>query len=178
MQRLAAIIVATFLLATCTFAQSTSAAGAAPTYDLLITHARIVAGSGNPWYSGDIAVQGDRIAAIGRLEGATARRVIDAGGLVVAPGFIDMLGQSETALLIDNRALSKLSQGITTEITGEGGSIAPQNPLTVAALEPSIAPYHLKVDWTDLKGYFDRLEKQGTPLNIGTYVGAAQVREA
>jgi len=178
MQRLAAIIVATFLLATCTFAQSTSAAGAAPTYDLLITHARIVDGSGNPWYSGDVAVQGDRIAAIGRLEGATARRVIDAGGLMVAPGFIDMLGQSETALLIDNRALSKLSQGITTEITGEGGSIAPQNPLTVAALEPSIAPYHLKVDWTDLKGYFDRLEKQGTPLNLGTYVGAAQVREA
>src|SRR5215813_9985478 len=149
-----------------------------PTFDIIVRNGHIIDGSGNPWYSGDVAVQGDRIAAIGRLEGATARRVIDAGGLVVAPGFIDMLGQSETALLIDNRALSKLSQGITTEITGEGGSIAPQNPLTVAALEPSIAPYHLKVDWTDLKGYFDRLEKQGTPLNIGTYVGAAQVREA
>src|SRR5215813_5999482 len=149
-----------------------------PTFDIIVRNGHIIDGSGNPWYSGDVAVQGDRIAAIGRLEGATARRVIDAGGLVVAPGFIDMLGQSETALLIDNRALSKLSQGITTEITGEGGSIAPQNPLTLAALEPSIAPYHLKVDWTDLKGYFDRLEKQGTPLNIGTYVGAAQVREA
>src|SRR5262249_4948521 len=178
MQRLAAIIVATFLLATCTFAQSTSAAGAAPTYDLLITHARIVDGSGNPWYSGDIAVQGDRIAAIGRLEGATARRVIDASGLVVAPGFIDMLGQSEMALLIDNRSLSKLSQGITTEITGEGQSIAPQNARTLSDLEPELDHYHLKVDWTTLDGYFSRLENQRTPLNIGTYVGAAQVRQA
>src|SRR5947209_5520541 len=89
-----------------------------------------------------------------------------------------MLGQSETSLLIDHRALSKLSQGITTEITGEGGSVAPQNALTLAALEPSLAPYHLKVDWTDLEGYFKRLEQNGTPINLGTYVGAAQVREA
>src|SRR5262245_45598587 len=88
-------------------AQSKPAAGASPTYDLLITHGRIIDGSGNPWYSGDIAVQGDRIVAIGKLEGATAKKVIDASGLVVAPGFIDMLGQSEFALLIDNRALSK-----------------------------------------------------------------------
>src|SRR5262249_7891600 len=114
----------------------------------------------------------------GKLEGGGGGRVIGGGGLVVAPGFIDMLGQSELALLIDNRALNKLAQGITTEITGEGGSIAPQNGLTLAALEPSIEPYHLKVDWRDLSGYFERLEKQGTPLNLGTYVGAAQVREA
>src|SRR5262249_11712945 len=99
-------------------------------------------------------------------------------GLVVAPGFIDTLGQSETALLIDNRSLSKLAQGITTEITGEGGSIAPQDSLTLAALQPSLEPYHLRVDWSDLRGYFHRLQKDGTPLNLGTYVGAAQVREA
>jgi dihydroorotase/N-acyl-D-amino-acid deacylase len=168
------VVVVSLVLAGYALAQS----GPAPSYDVIITHGRIIDGSGNPWYSSDIAIQGDRIAAIGKLEGATARQVIDAGGMVVAPGFIDMLGQSETALLIDNRALSKLSQGITSEITGEGGSIAPQNPFTLAALAPSIAPYHLKVDWADLKGYFDRLEKQGTPLNLGTYVGAAQVREA
>lgn len=135
-------------------------------------------GSGNPWYSSDVGIQGDHIVAIGHLENATARREIDASGLVVAPGFIDMLGQSETALLIDHRAISKLSQGITTEITGEGGSIAPQDALTLAALQPSIAPYHLKVDWTDLSGYLRRLEANRTPLNLGTYVGAAQVREA
>jgi dihydroorotase/N-acyl-D-amino-acid deacylase len=89
-----------------------------------------------------------------------------------------MLGQSEEALLIDNRSLSKLSQGITSEITGEGGSIAPQNERTLAELQPALDRYKIKVDWTTLDGYFARLEKQGTPLNIGTYVGAAQVREA
>ena len=77
--------------------------------------------------------------------------MIDATGMIVSPGFIDMLGQSETALLIDNRSLSKLSQGITTEITGEGGSIAPQNAMTLAAAQPALDPYHLKIDWSTLK---------------------------
>lgn len=149
-----------------------------PVYDVIVRNGHIVDGTGNPWYAGDIAIQGDRIAAIGRLDGASATRVIDAAGLVVAPGFIDMLGQSEFALLIDNRALSKLSQGITSEITGEGGSIAPQNDLTLASAKPFLDQYHLTVDWQDLAGYFQRLEKTGTPLNLGTYVGAAQVREA
>ncbi|PYX13509.1 MAG: dihydroorotase, partial [Acidobacteria bacterium] len=123
-------------------------------------------------------MRGDRIAAIGKLDDAQAKRIIDASGLVVSPGFIDMLGQSELDLLIDNRSLSKLSQGITTEITGEGASVAPQNALTLAQLQPGLDQYHLKVDWSTLDEYFKRLEKTGTPLNIGTYVGAAQVREA
>jgi N-acyl-D-amino-acid deacylase len=97
--------------------------------------------------------------------------VIDATGLVVSPGFIDMLGQSEAALLIDNRYLSKLSQGITTEITGEGGSIAPQNELTLASIQPELDHYKFKADWTTLDGYFQRLENSGAPLNIGSYVG-------
>jgi len=149
-------------------------------YDVIIKNGKIVDGSGDPWVSGDIAIRGERIAAIGHFAPAThAKRVIDAGGLMISPGFIDMLGQSEVALLVDNRSLSKLSQGITTEITGEGGSIAPQNKLTLASLQPDLEQkYHLKVDWTTLAGYFQRLEKEGTPLNIGTYVGAAQVREA
>ncbi|HKD14213.1 MAG TPA: D-aminoacylase, partial [Candidatus Angelobacter sp.] len=154
------------------------AAAQTASYDIIIRNGHIIDGSGNPWYSGDIAIQGDRIVAIGKLDNARTRRVIDASGLVVAPGFIDMLGQSEFSLLVDNRAISKLSQGITTEITGEGGSAAPQTRLTLDALAPSIEPYHLKVDWTDLSGYFRRLESKGTPLNLGTYVGAAQVREA
>jgi N-acyl-D-amino-acid deacylase len=149
-------------------------------YDVIIRNGRIIDGSGNPWVTGDIAVRGDRIAAMGHLDPAVhARRVIEASGLVISPGFIDMLGQSEIALLVDNRSLSKLSQGITTEITGEGGSIAPQDKLTLASLQPDLEQeYHLKVDWTTLTEYFQRLEKNGTPLNIGTYVGAAQVREA
>jgi len=151
---------------------------ARPDYDVIIRNGSIIDGSGNPWVSGDIAIRGDRIAAIGKLEDAHAKRVIDAKGLVVSPGFIDMLGQSEASLLIDNRSLSKLAQGITTEITGEGGSIAPQTELTLAALQPALDHYNLKVDWTTLDGYFKRLEKSGTPLNIGTYVGLGQVREA
>jgi len=147
-------------------------------YDFIIRNGRIIDGSGNAWISGDVAIQGERIAAIGHLDGATAKRTIDATGMVVSPGFIDMLGQSEMALLIDNRSLSKLSQGITTEITGEGASIAPQTEKTLASLAPQLSQYHLTVDWTDLDGYFSRLEKSGTPLNIGTYVGAAQIREA
>jgi dihydroorotase/N-acyl-D-amino-acid deacylase len=89
-----------------------------------------------------------------------------------------MLGQSELALLIDNRSDSKLAQGITTEITGEGGSAAPQNEKTLTPLKPFLDQYKLTIDWTTLDGYFQRLEKNGTPLNLGTYVGAAQVREA
>ncbi len=147
-------------------------------YDVVIKNGHIIDGSGNPWVSGDIAIRGDRIAAIGNLENIHAKRVIDAKGLVVSPGFIDMLGQSEASLLIDNRSLSKLSQGITTEITGEGGSIAPQTDLTLAPLQPILDHYKLTVDWTTLDGYFKRLEKSGTPLNIGTYVGLGQVREA
>jgi N-acyl-D-amino-acid deacylase len=150
----------------------------AESYDVIIRNGRIIDGSGNPWVSGNIGIRGERIAKIGKLEHATAKREIDARGLVVSPGFIDMLGQSEMALLIDNRSLSKLSQGITTEITGEGGSIAPQDALTLADLQPALDQYHLKVDWTTLDGYFARLEKTRTPLNLGTYVGAAQVRQA
>jgi dihydroorotase/N-acyl-D-amino-acid deacylase len=149
-----------------------------PDYDVLIKNGHIIDGTGNPWFASDVALRGDRIAAIGKLDPARARRVIDANGLVVSPGFIDMLGQSETSLLIDNRAISKLAQGITSEITGEGASVAPQGQLTLAPLQPYLQHYHLTVDWTDLVGYFRRLEHGGTPINLGTYVGAAQVREA
>ena len=166
------LFIATVLIATFAAGQTDNH------YDILILHGRLIDGSGARGYTTNIAIRGDRIVKIGLLRGATAKRTIDAKGLVVSPGFIDMLGQSETSLLIDHRALSKLSQGITTEITGEGGSIAPQDALTIASIEPSLAPYHLKIDWTDLNGYFARLEKNGTPINLGTYVGAAQVREA
>jgi N-acyl-D-amino-acid deacylase len=159
---------------------STSAAdSSAPgTYDIIIRHGHVVDGAGNPWYAADVAIQGERIAAIGNLGDRQAKREIDAKGQIVSPGFIDMLGQSESALLLDNRSLSKLSQGITSEITGEGGSIAPQNEKTLAPLKPFLDQFKFTVDWTTLDGYFRRLEKQGTPINIGTYVGSAQVRQA
>lgn len=179
------------LLCLCVLATPLALAQPAPSYDIVIHGGRIIDGTGNPWYAGDIGIVGYRIVAIGKLSvepafqstglrgyGFNAGRVIEARGLVVAPGFIDMLGQSETALLIDNRSISKLAQGITSEITGEGGSIAPQNAITIAAAQPSLDPYHLKIDWTTLDEYWQRLAKKGTPINIGTYVGAAQAREA
>ncbi len=159
-------------------APTASTSTAPSSYDIIIRNGHIIDGTGNPWYAADVAIQGDRIAAIGNLSNATAKKEIDAKGQIVSPGFIDMLGQSESALLLDNRSLSKLSQGITSEITGEGGSIAPQNEKTLAPLKPFLEQFHFTVDWTTLDGYFKRLEKQGTPLNIGTYVGSAQVREA
>src|SRR4030095_2870670 len=108
------------------------AAPPSATCDLLFTGARVVDGTGAPWFRADACVVKDRIEAIGPLSGRGAKRRIDASKLVVAPGFIDMLGQSEYNVLVDGRAASKITQGITTEITGEGGSIAPVNARMIA----------------------------------------------
>ena len=107
-------------------------AAAANPYDIVIRNGRIVDGTGSPWYPATSAIRGGRIAAIGNLAGAPARRTIDARGMVVAPGFIDMLGQSELTILVNPHLPSKIYQGITTEITGEGGSIAPLNDAVAA----------------------------------------------
>lgn len=160
----------------CVLCALCSAIQAFAQYDILIRGGRVVDGTGNPWFQADVAITGDRIAAIGKLEGKTARRVIDARGLYVAPGFIDMLGQSEFNLLVDGQARSKIKQGITTEITGEGESIAPVNAYLASQARPLFDHFHLKLDWQSLGQYFARLERQGIGINLGTYVGATQVR--
>ena len=149
----------------------------APQFDLLIKGGRIVDGSGSPGYVADVAIKNDRIVKIGQLSQATATRIIDARGLVVAPGFIDMLGQSETYVLIDPRAMSKVMMGVTTEITGEGESIAPINDRQIKEQEDFLKRFNLNIDWRTLDQYFKRLEKQGSGVNLGTFVGATQVRE-
>jgi dihydroorotase/N-acyl-D-amino-acid deacylase len=149
----------------------------APQFDVLIKNGRIVDGSGRAAYVADVAIKGDRIVKIGNLSQATATRIIDARGLVVAPGFIDMLGQSETYLLIDPRAMSKVMMGVTTEITGEGESIAPINERQIREQEDFLRRFNLTIDWRTLDQYFKRLEKQGSGVNLGTFVGATQVRE-
>ena len=146
-------------------------------YDVLIKNGRIIDGSGRPGYMADLAINGDRIVRIGKLSNATANRVIDARGLVVAPGFIDMLGQSETYLLIDPRAMSKVMMGVTTEVTGEGESIAPINERQIREQEDFLKRFNLTIDWQTLDEYFKRLERQGSGVNLGTFVGATQVRE-
>ncbi len=117
-----------------------------------------------------------RIAAIGNLSSSSRKRTIDAKGKVVAPGFIDMLGQSETTILVDPRLPSKIYQGITTEITGEGGSAAPLTKAIVDADRPAYAHYKVEVDWQTFRQYFARIEKQGMGINLASYVGATQVR--
>ena len=137
----------------------------------------MVDGTGAPWFAADIGIRGGRIAAIGRLENATAKQRINAAGRVVAPGFIDMLGQSELTLLVNPHVPSKIFQGITTEITGEGQSVAPVNAEIAKEAAPKFGHYGITQDWTDFTAYFARLEKQGVGINIGTYVGATTVRE-
>lgn len=149
----------------------------APQFDLLIKRGRVVDGSGRAGYVADVGIKGDRIVSIGDLSKATATRTIDAQSLVVAPGFIDMLGQSETYLLIDPRAMSKVMMGVTTEITGEGESIAPINERQIKEQEDFLKRFNLTIDWRTLDEYFKRLEKQGSGVNLGTFVGATQVRE-
>ena len=148
----------------------------AQSYDLVIRNGHIIDGTGSPWYSGDIAIQGGRIAAIGQLADAGAERVIDARGLVVAPGFIDMLGQSELSILVDPHLPSKIYQGITTEITGEGNSVAPLNDAMVKADRAGYDHYKIAPDWRTLREYFAQLEKQGMGINLASFVGATSVR--
>ena len=149
---------------------------AAQTFDVVIRNGHIVDGTGSPWYSGDIGIINGRIAQIGVLKDAQARRTIDAQGKVVAPGFIDMLGQSELSILVNPHLPSKIFQGITTEITGEGGSIAPLNKKLIAADRSGFSHYKVKPDWLTFRDYFARIEKQGMGINLASYVGATQVR--
>jgi N-acyl-D-amino-acid deacylase len=129
-------------------------------YDILIRHGRIVDGAGNPSFIGDVAILNGRIAAMGNLPGATAQRVIDAAGMVVAPGFIDIHNHSDYTVVADGDAQSMIRQGVTSMIFGEGGSAAPADG---------------KQGWTDFRGYFALLMKQGISTNIGSYVGSSQI---
>ena len=150
------------------------ALAAEPVYDLVIRNGRIVDGSGNPWFHGDVAVRGDRIVAVGRVPMGTTRREIDAKGLVVAPGFIDMHSHSDYLLLEDGDAQSKIRQGVTTEVFGEGRSAGPYK----GKLAPHRATVNGKeVTWTTLGGYFDTLDKAGVSVNVASYVGIDNVWE-
>ena len=163
------IFLAFFLVTTLALAQ-------VPSFDLVITRGHIIDGTGSPWYSGDIGIRDGKIAAIGNLTASQRKRTIDAGGKVVAPGFIDMLGQSELTILVDPRLPSKVFQGITSEITGEGSSIAPLNDAIIQSDRSGFEHFKVTPDWRTFRQYFGRLEKQGMGINLASYVGATQVR--
>lgn len=141
-------------------------------YDLIVRNGRIVDGTGNPWYLGDVAIRGNRIVAIGRLSTQSAKRVIDAAGLVVAPGFIDIHSHSDTLLLEDGAAQSKLRQGVTTEVFGESDSAGP----AVGQLKPkSITARGRSPHWSTLGEYFDLIDREGVAVNVASYVGVGSV---
>ena len=168
----------TFLLATALLVATRPlpAQSTAPAFDLVITNGHIIDGTGSPWYSGDVGIRDGKVSAIGNLASVPRKRTIDAAGKVVAPGFIDMLGQSELTILVEPRLPSKIYQGITTEITGEGGSIAPLNDAIIQNDRPGYEHYRITPDWRTFRQYFARLEKQGMGINLASYVGATQVR--
>jgi N-acyl-D-amino-acid deacylase len=167
-------IVATLVLAFSLHAQQRNAEHAE--YDYIISGARIVDGTGSPWFVGDIAIRGDKIAAMGDLHEAAAKKRIDADGLIVAPGFIDVQGQSEFNVLVDNRVASKIMQGVTTEITGEGTSIAPVNDRMIKELSDAAQKYGVKTDWHSLDEYFGHFGGNRSAINLGTFVGAGGIR--
>jgi N-acyl-D-amino-acid deacylase len=136
-----------------------------PAYDLLIRNGRIVDGTGNPWFAGDVGIRGDRIVAVGVLTGASARREIDARGLVVAPGFIDLHTHSDLPLLNDGNAESKVRQGVTLDVLGESTTVAPRDGLPVA-----------KDTWTDFTGYWRALGQKGISMNVISQVSFQQIR--
>ena len=148
----------------------------APTDDFTLEGGRVVDGTGAPWFVADVAVRDGRVVAVGNLAGRTTGRRIDARGLVVAPGFIDLLGQSEYNVLVDGRAASKITQGITTEVTGEGVSIAPLNQRLIDEDRDTYEKYGVTPDWKTLEGYFQALEKRGTAINMATFVGSGGLR--
>jgi N-acyl-D-aspartate/D-glutamate deacylase len=150
-------------------------AAESPEYDLVITNGRVVDGTGNPWFYGDVAITKDRIVAVGRVPQGKAKRTIDAKGLVVAPGFIDIHSHSDDLLLEDGHAQSKIRQGVTTEVLGEGRSAGP--------LKGQLAARNFKArgkefTWNTLGGYFDNLDKAGVSVNVASYVGLDNLWES
>ena len=141
--------------------------------DILIKNGHVVDGTGAPWFQANVAITGDRIVYVGRAP-VTAKRVIDAGGKVVSPGFIDMHAHSEFGLSLDGRALSKITQGVTTEVMGEHLSAGPV--LGPAVDDPMMVTPPVKRSWTTLGGFFSYLQKKGIGLNVASYIGAGQVR--
>jgi len=175
--RFAAVAVLLAVAASAMHAQSgAGSAKITQPFDIVIVRGHIIDGTGSPWYSGDIGIRAGHIAAIGNLSAAARKRTIDAHGDVVAPGFIDMLGQSELTMLVDPRLPSKIYQGITTEVTGEGDSVAPLNDRMIAADRGEYAHLKITPDWRTMGQYFERIEKQGMGINLASYVGATSVR--
>lgn len=145
-------------------------------YDLLIRHGTIYDGSGKAPVQGDVAVNGDTIVAVGNIPDARGKREIEAKGLAVAPGFINMLSWATESLLVDGRSMSDIKQGVTLEVMGEGESMGPLNPKMRQEMIEAQGDIKYDVTWTTLAGYLEHLEKKGVACNVASFVGATTVR--
>ncbi len=146
-------------------------------YDTIIRNGLVYDGSGGEPYKADIAINADTIAFIGDLSKASGKTETDAKGMAVAPGFINMLSQSDVALLQDGRSQSDIRQGVTLEVMGEGGSMGPINPRMKQEMQTGQTDIKYTVDWNTLGEYLNGLEKKGISCNVASFVGAAQVRD-
>jgi N-acyl-D-amino-acid deacylase len=168
-----ALALALGLLAGCTTSNPTAMNSQ---YDLIIRHGSIYDGNGGKPFTGDVAIRGDQVAAVGNVGSATARREIDARGLAVAPGFINMLSWATESLLHDGRSQSDIRQGVTLEVMGEGESMGPLNHTMKKEMVESQADLKFDVTWTTLGQYLEHLEKRGVSCNVASFVGATTVR--
>jgi N-acyl-D-amino-acid deacylase len=164
-------------LATSLFTPGPSRSDAAEPFDVLIRGGTLYDGSGQAPRRADVGLRGERIAALGDLRGATAKVVIDAGGMAVAPGFINMLSWSVDSLLADGRGQSEIRQGVTTEVMGEGWSWGPVNPAIKKRMKAEQTDFKYDIEWTTLGDYLYFLQRRGVSPNVASYLGAATVRE-
>src|SRR5881398_66475 len=148
----------------------------AQSFDIIIKGGTLYDGSGGAPVKADIGIKGDRIAAVGNLSRATAPTIVDAKGLAVAPGFINMLSHSETSLIVDGRSLSELKQGVTTQIFGEL-SMGPLNDQMKRRLRESQGDVKYTIEWTTLAEFLTYLEKRGISQNVASFIGAPTIRE-
>ena len=158
------------------FAQGPSAPVSQPQFDVIIRNGMVYDGSGRPPVKADVAIRGDRIAAVGNLNSASAKTIVDAKGLAVAPGFINMLSHSETSWLVDDRSLSELREGVTTQIFGES-SMGPLSPEMKQRRASSQGDLKFEIEWTTLAEYLNYLQKRGISQNVASFIGAPTIRE-
>lgn len=151
--------------------------GAAP-YDIVITNGKIIDGTGNPWFHADVAIKNGKIVKIGRVAAKNAKRVIDAKGMAVAPGFIDMHTHTDLTALADGNTESKVRQGVTLDVIGESSTVAPLGGAVLEEYKEAAKRREgVEVDWTTLDGYFRRLNKKGASINIASSVSPQQIRK-
>jgi N-acyl-D-amino-acid deacylase len=148
-----------------------------PPFDLVIRGGTVYDGTGAPGRRADIGIRGDRIEGVGDLTGRPAARTVNAAGLAVAPGFINMLSWSTDSLLVDGRSQGELRQGVTTQIFGEGSSMGPLTPVMKARAVEQMGDLKYDITWTSLSEYLQVLESRGVSQNVASYIGATTIRE-